>query len=82
MYYRYVANGPKITRAKFGVKMFLRVQDTAANVMYYAMGKSASFLRRESYLTPSLMMKIQIFFQNTNIFETKIGAKKKCINGM
>ena len=28
-------------------KMFVRVRDTAANVMYYAMGKFASFLRRE-----------------------------------
>ena len=34
----YVVNGPKITCAEFGVKMFVRVRDTAANVMYYAMG--------------------------------------------
>ena len=33
-----IANGPKITHAKFGAKMFVRVRDTAANVMYYAMG--------------------------------------------
>ena len=28
--------------------MFVRARDTAANVMYYAMGGSGSFLRRES----------------------------------
>ena len=28
------------TYTKFGVKMFIRAQDTAANVMYYAIGGS------------------------------------------
>ena len=38
-----VANGPKITCAKFGTKMFVRSRDTAANVMYYAMGDPLHF---------------------------------------
>ena len=49
---RYLANGPKITCAEFGAKMFVQARDTAANVMYYAMGKPASFLHRECYCTP------------------------------
>ena len=32
---------------RFGAKMFVRARDTAANVMYYAMGGSGSFLRRD-----------------------------------
>ena len=43
MYQRYGANGPKITCAKFGEKMFVRARDTAANVMYCVMGESGSF---------------------------------------
>ena len=43
----YVANDPKITCAKFGVKLFVRARDTAANIMYYVMGGPSSFLRRE-----------------------------------
>ena len=35
-----VANGPKITCAEFEAKMFVRARDTAANVMYYAIGGS------------------------------------------
>ena len=46
-----LAIGPKITGAEFEAKMFVRLRDTAANVMYYAVGKSASFLRREFYRT-------------------------------
>ena len=38
--------------AEFGAKMFVWARDTAVNVMYYAMGGSGSFLRRESYRTP------------------------------
>ena len=33
-----------MTCTKFGAKMFVRARDTAANVMYYAMGGSGSFL--------------------------------------
>ena len=36
----YVANDPKITCAKFGVKLFVRARDTAANIMYYVMVRS------------------------------------------
>ena len=49
---RYGANVPKITCAEFGPKMFIRVRVKAANIMYYAIGESASFLRRECYRTP------------------------------
>ena len=38
MYQPYVANGPKITCTEFGAKIFVQVRDTAANVVYYAMG--------------------------------------------
>ena len=38
-----VANGLKITCAKFGAKFFARAQDATANVMYYVMGGSSSF---------------------------------------
>ena len=48
MYKRYVANGLKLTCTEFGVKMFVRVRDTAVNIIYYSMGGSGSFLHRES----------------------------------
>ena len=48
MYYRYVANGLKLTSTEFGAKMFIRVRGTAVNIMYYVMGGSGSFLHRES----------------------------------
>ena len=38
----------------YGAKMFAWARDTAANVMYYVMGKSASFLRRECYQPTAL----------------------------
>ena len=42
-----------------GAKMFVQARDTAANVMYYAMGKSASFLPHSLI---SLILK-NIFFE-------------------
>ena len=52
MYKQHVANGPKITCAKFGAKLFVRARDMAANVMYYAMGGSyvGSASARPDYL--------------------------------
>ena len=47
-----IPNAPKFTCAEFGAKRSVLVRDMAANVMYYMMGKSGSFLRRESKRTP------------------------------
>ena len=44
---RYVANGPMITCAKFGVKMFLQARDAAVNLVYNVVRISGSFLHRE-----------------------------------
>ena len=50
----------------------------AANVMYYTMGDPGvgSPIRFPGNPNENGL------FQNANIFETKIGAKKKCINSM
>ena len=71
----------QIDCAEFGAKMFVWVRDTAANVMYYAMGNLLHSYVGSATALSMIQMKMA-FLQNTNIFKTKIGAKKKCINSM
>ena len=51
--------------------------------MYYVMGKSGSFIRIGSALAlPDDEDENPDENKTTNIFEMKLGVKKKCINGM
>ena len=63
--------------------MFVQVRDTAANVMYYAMGGSGSFLRRESnslIIISPMGESAQSYIESTTVLSDIDDAKNNACN--